>query len=311
MTPRSAEDYGASPETPQRRCLEGVRDADVVILLVGERYGQLQEESGLSPTHEEYKEAKERKPVLTFVQLGVRREARQEAFLEEVRGWSSGHYTEDFSAEQELQGLVTRRLHEYELSLASGAVDAEEMASRAADLAPTNPRFYSTYVPSLAITVVGGPTQTVLRAAELEDPALEVDLQRGAMFGGSPVFDRSERTESRQEERTLALVQERASLLVDQQGSVRVTQPAAAEVPDYSRSMVLIEEQLQERAAGGLRFAGWVLDRVDPRRRLSDVLVTAYLSGVGMRGWRTREEHRSNPSSAVTVGEWGWKTRSK
>lgn len=303
--PRHAEDYGASPETPQRRCLEGVRDADVVVLLVGERYGQPQE-SGLSPTHEEYEEARERKPVLTFVQRGARRGVRQEAFLEEVRGWSSGHYTEDFSSEEELQGLVTRRLHEYELSLASGTVDEEEMASRAADLAPTNSRFYSSYLPSLAITVVGGPAQTVLRAAELEDLALEVDLQRGAMFGGSPVFDRSERTESRQEGRTLALVQERASLLVDQQGSVRVTQPAAAEVPgDYSRSMVLIEEELQERAADGLRFAGWVLDRVDPRRRLSDVLIIVHLSVGGMRGWRTRDEHRRNPSGAVAVGGMG------
>src|SRR3712207_3309685 len=79
--PRRAEDYGASPETPQRRCLEGVRDADVVVLLMGERYGQPQD-SGLSPTHEEYEEAKERKPVLAFVQRETRRETRQDAFLE-------------------------------------------------------------------------------------------------------------------------------------------------------------------------------------------------------------------------------------
>lgn len=183
--PRRAEDYGASPETPQRRCLEGVRAADVVVLLVGECYGQPQE-SGLSPTHEEYEEAKERKPVLTFVQRGVQREGRQEAFLDEVRGWSSGHYTEDFSREEELQGLVTRRLHEYELSLASGTADEDEMTSRAVDLAPTNSRFYSSYLPSLAITVVGGPAETVLRAAELEDPALEIDLQRGRCLAIRP-----------------------------------------------------------------------------------------------------------------------------
>lgn len=303
--PRRAEDCGASPDTPQRRCLEGVRDADVVVLLLGERYGRPQE-SGISPTHEEYEEAKERKPVLTFVQQGVQREDRQEALVDEVQGWSSGHYTEDFSSEEELQTLVTRSLHEYELSLASGTMDEEEMVSRAADLAPTHSRFYVSYLPSLTITVVGGPAQTVLRAAELEDPALEIDLQRGAMFGGSPVFDRSERTDSRQEGRTLVLAQEKASLLVDQQGSMRVTQPAAAEVPgDYSMSMVLIEEQLQERAARGLRFAGWVMDRVDPRRRLSDVLVIAHLTGAGMRGWRRLEEHQRNTSGTVAVGGMG------
>ena len=74
--PRRAEDYGASPDTPQRRRLEGVRDADVMVLLLEERYGRPQE-SGLSPTHEEYEEAKERKPVLTFVQCGVQREGGQ------------------------------------------------------------------------------------------------------------------------------------------------------------------------------------------------------------------------------------------
>ena len=64
--PRMAEDYGASPDTPQRACLAGVRDADVVVLLLGARYGHPQE-SGLSATHEEYREAKERRPVLAFV----------------------------------------------------------------------------------------------------------------------------------------------------------------------------------------------------------------------------------------------------
>jgi hypothetical protein len=34
-----AEDFGAAPDSPQRSCLAGVRSADVVLLLVGSRYG--------------------------------------------------------------------------------------------------------------------------------------------------------------------------------------------------------------------------------------------------------------------------------
>ena len=57
-----AEDYGASPNSPQQTCLQGVRDADVVVLLLGARYG-FKQASGLSATHEEYREAKEQHPV--------------------------------------------------------------------------------------------------------------------------------------------------------------------------------------------------------------------------------------------------------
>lgn len=230
---RRAEDYSASPETPQRKCLTGVREADVVVLVMGKRYGQPQE-SGLSPTHEEYEEAKERKPVLTFVQQGVQCADRQREFLEEVRSWGSGHYTENFATGDKLQGLVTRRLHEYELSLVSGTTDEGEMISRAAALVPAERGFYASYGPSLQLTVVGGPTQTVLSAAELEDPTLKRDLKREAMFGNSPVFDDSQGTASRQEGRALILEQEWASLLVDEQGSVRVTQPTADKTSEYS-----------------------------------------------------------------------------
>jgi hypothetical protein len=51
-----AENIPASPGTPQQACLAAVRDSDLVVLLIGERYGYPQL-SGLSATHEEYREA--------------------------------------------------------------------------------------------------------------------------------------------------------------------------------------------------------------------------------------------------------------
>ena len=75
-----AEDLGATPASPQQACLGLVRDGDVVVLLMGERYGAVQP-SGLSATHEEYREARERKPVLVFVEEQVTREELQAAFL--------------------------------------------------------------------------------------------------------------------------------------------------------------------------------------------------------------------------------------
>ena len=78
-----AEDFGASPASPQEVCLHGAREADVVVLLVGARYGYPQA-SGLSATHEEYREARERCRVLVFVQQGVEHEPPQQKILREA-----------------------------------------------------------------------------------------------------------------------------------------------------------------------------------------------------------------------------------
>ncbi len=85
-----AEDLGATPTSPQQACLGLVRDSDVVVLLIGESYGAVQP-SGLSATHEEYREARERKPVLVFVQEHVTRDEQQAEFLTEVQDWATGH----------------------------------------------------------------------------------------------------------------------------------------------------------------------------------------------------------------------------
>lgn len=61
--PVMAEDFGARPSSPQVACLSGLREADAVVLVLGDRYGAVQA-SGLSATHEEYREAQGRKPVI-------------------------------------------------------------------------------------------------------------------------------------------------------------------------------------------------------------------------------------------------------
>ena len=53
--PLMAEDFGAQAHSPQIACLNGVRDADLIVLILGESYGAVQS-SGLSATHEEYRE---------------------------------------------------------------------------------------------------------------------------------------------------------------------------------------------------------------------------------------------------------------
>jgi Domain of unknown function (DUF4062) len=91
--PFMAEEFGAQPHSPEIACLAGVRQSDLVVLLIGESYGVVQS-SGLSATHEEYREAKGRKPILAFVQRGIQPDARQKEFMAEVQSWESGLFRE-------------------------------------------------------------------------------------------------------------------------------------------------------------------------------------------------------------------------
>ncbi len=292
---RRSEDFAASAASPQRACLEGVRWADAVLLLLGERYGATQT-SGLSATHEEYREAKERRPLLAFVQAGIKPEPKQGTFIEDVRSWESGRITSSFTTPDDLQGAVTRALHELELSMSAGGADEGEMLQRAQDLLPQRMGYSS---PTLALVVVGGPRQPVLRPSELEDRSLERDLLREALLGDRSVFVTEEGTRSRVEGNALIVEQQSASVRVDDLGSVVITQPARAEDRRSSGIADLIEEDLRDRILRSLGLAAWILDRVDNLHRLSSVLPVMALNNAGYMPWRTQEEHDRSPNSAT------------
>jgi hypothetical protein len=298
-TVTAAEDFRASPHTPQQVCLGAVRDADVVVLLLGARYGAPQN-SGLSPTHEEYREARGAKPVLTFVQKGVTREPEQEAFLKEVSTWEGGGYREDFDSPTTLGAAVTRALHDWELSQQAGPVNEEELTARAAALLPTRSAHAAGVAP-LHVVVAGAPTQQVLRSGDLDDEALRRDIQREAVYGDHPVFDSQLGVQAPVVQgTTLLIAQANAQITLDEQGNVRVSRPAR----EGGRESVmgglpcLVEEDVRGRIADGIRYAGWLLNRIDPTHRLSRVALACRLAGVGYLPWRTRAEVAASPNAA-------------
>lgn len=290
---KRAEDFGASPDSPQQACLAGVGWADAVVLLLGERYGQLQA-SGLSATHEEFREARDRSTVLAFVHEGVEREEAQDAFLAEVRDWTAGVYTAGFSTPDELRDAVTRALHELELAQQVGPADEGEMLARASELVPDRSGFGA---PTLTVVVAGGPRQEILRPAELERAELLRDLQREALFGEVPVLDSTQGTGTAIRGTALVLEQTAGSILVDQLGTVRVIQPAHREDERWSVALpVLVEEDMHDLLHRALRFSGWVLDYVDPTHRITDVVPVVSLQRSSL-SWRTRAEHERSPNS--------------
>lgn len=296
---KRSEDFGASANAPQQACLAGVRWADVVVLLLGARYGDRQS-SGISATHEEYQEAKSRCPVLAFVQRDVDREAAQQEFIEEVRSWAGGVLTGDFASSEELHDAATRALHELELAQQAGPVDEGELAERAHELIPDRYGFQGA---TLCVATACGPRQQVLRPSELDEPSLERDLHREALLGEHAVLDTAQGVQPRVIGESLLLEQAQASLLVDSLGSVRLTVPAAEAGTGLP---VLIEEDVADRLARSLRLTAWILDRIDAVRRLSHVAPTVALLSAAYLGWRTHAEHAASPNTVqmpMNVGD--------
>ena len=293
----AAEDFRASPSSPQQVCLGGVRDADVVMLLLGARYGTPQR-SGLSPTHEEYREARGSKPVLVFVQTDATPEPGEGTFIDEVSSWEGGQYREPFDTPESLRKAVTGALHRWEVNQQAGPVNEEELRARAAALLPRRTT-YSPGSPLLHVIVAGAPAQRVVRPGALDDSALQREMEREAVYGDRPVFDRSQGVQATVSGATLTIGQRNAEIALDEQGSVRVSRPARDAGGQIGVSIAsLIEEDVCERIADAIHYAGWLLERIDPTHRLSRVAVMCRLDGVGYLPWRTRAEVAASPNRA-------------
>lgn len=292
--PIMAEDFGSSPKSPQIACLEGVRQADLVVLILGNDYGVVQP-SGLSATHEEYREAKERKPVIAFVQSGVERSAQQAEFVNEVQGWESGLFRGSFKNANDLRVAITRDLHDYQLANATGPIDKEELIERADKLLTTTRRITDSGRATLNLALTGSPKQTVLRPIEIESTTLIDDLSQALLFGERQLFDRTLGVRNAIDDRTLSLTQGRSGgyLSLDEEGSMLILQPLRE-----SKSMMseIIQEHVQEQLLRALAYGNWLLDRIDETQRLSHIALAVSLSNADHMGWRTQRESDDSPN---------------
>ena len=107
----------ALPHTPRKACLDGVAASDVVVLLLGSRYGSVHSanEVAMSATHEEWGHARDLgKDVLVFVEGISDWEPDQEAFLTEVGDYLEGRFYKQFSTESQLFDEVIDALRHLE-----------------------------------------------------------------------------------------------------------------------------------------------------------------------------------------------------
>ncbi len=302
--PVMAEDFGARPSSPQIACLQGIRECDVLVLVLGEHYGATQP-SGLSATHEEYREARQTKRVLAFVQEGVTADPQQGAFIEEVQAWEKGLLRRGFVDPDGLRDAVTTALLDVTVAAVTGPVDEADLETRAIELIPAESRNMVTSV-ALEVALTAGPAQRVLRPVEIEDPALAEELLQAALFGPDQLFDRSAGNETGLVDGVLVARQERgASVRLDERGSITLRLPLDGHTRsrgfDVAGHMVIVEEVVQQRLMTALGFAAWIMERIDATQRLTHIAIAARISGAEYRAWRTLAQNSASPNS-VSMG---------
>lgn len=290
-----AEDFGASPDSARTECLAAVRAADVMILILGSEYGQPMG-SGLSATHQEYREARESTSVLGFLHADAVPDADQAGFIREVRDWEEGHYTASFQDADELRDKVLRALYEFRSRQDAAPLDTDALHARAGELLPEH-SFGGN--PALVLSVACGPACAVLTPSRLNDAALGRHLLGEALTGPFAVLNTSSGTEPSVTADAIVLDQRdtasRVEVHID--GSIVVIQPAMGVGNQFDALPSLVEEDIADRIERALKFSAAVLDHIDPERRISHIAARAGVLQAGHWTWRTRAEQERNPHS--------------
>jgi hypothetical protein len=167
-----AETAAASPDASKHALLPLVEQAGVVVLVLGARYGFIAEH-GISPTEDEFNHARKTStPVLVFVQKGVEREEKQDAFVKRVQGgWGEGAFTAFFSDATELGFKVVQALTSHrEAERGSDAVPAARQ--RARDLAIAADRRGASSGNSIRVAIVPVGGARIIDAVALDDGTL-------------------------------------------------------------------------------------------------------------------------------------------
>lgn len=111
MDPVRFEDFTALPEPSRNVCLQAVASSDAYLLLLGQHYGTPFPDTGLSPTHEEYRAALNKGiPRLAFRRRGVTMEPAQADFADEVEAYRTGLFRDTWEEIGELLSAVSDAL---------------------------------------------------------------------------------------------------------------------------------------------------------------------------------------------------------
>lgn len=281
MAPVMFETGAAADEASRRALLDRLAKCDAVILLLGAEYGE-PATRGMSPTEEEFNEARDRGiPVLALVQ-SVERVPEQEDFLRRVRGeWEQGHLTADFTDATDVGFAVVKALNEWR-SRSSG--DRWPAASeRALKLAEGDDRRGSFSGGSkLRIVFVPAVDRPLLDAVSLRDASLVDDLAAAArdsrLAPQSVAIEGGVGREAVRLELKGGRGFDDLALVVGFDGAVVAEGAVGGDELGFGGSVVMADRarDVIERAA---RFAELTWQRIDARDEVREVAVLVAVPG--------------------------------
>lgn len=314
--PVRAEDFPAAGHSPRNACLDGVRSADALVLLLGLRHGFLAP-SGKAVTEEEYEEARRcHRRVLVFLEDVPDREPPQEAFVERVQEFVDGHWRKTFRDSVELTRLVREAVTEADLTVAP---HLENRARERIDAALRRRPPESQGIVWLETAWTTLRDEEVVDPVDLGDAAFQRQLQRLAHERDPPLcsYEQPKRTEVSTSSLTITQADPAAwreardlvALEICSDGTLSIAQnvngtEARTGVTD-SDSMFdmyfLAPSVVRERLERAWAFAASWWNERDRHKRHDPLLFNLALHDVGSRRWG--EPARSSGGGITIPGE--------
>jgi len=288
-----SEDFPAQPNTPQQACLQAVREADVMVLLLGAKYGTIQL-SGLSATQEEYEEAEHvGKPILVFIESNTDPDQKQKQFIDQFRSWHSGKILDYFLNLSDLKYKIKRSLYQLDQSISNSEFDSNSLVKRAESLIGGDITYRE---PLLLFSLVGGPKNQIIRPAVLNDFNFQQQIEQYAKKKNHSVLESNEKTNKSIRNKWLILQQVSATIQLSQDGEIVVKKNLIGN-QDYRDGLpVIIKERVSEHILGILQFCANTLDKIDSAKSISRMIVSVRITGNQYTPWRTELEHKRNPN---------------
>lgn len=276
MHPVMFETEPARDEASRRALLDRLAACDAMVVLLGAEYGE-PVARGMSPTEEEFNEARERGiPVLVLVQ-DIDREPAQQEFLTRVRGsWERGRLSSSFTDATDVGLALVKTLDAWRRERQGGEVDASSQ-DRALALARGDERPGRTYGGSkLRVVAVPAVSRALLDAVSLRDPELGDELAAAARR--SHLIPQSAGLDATIGHDAVAIAVtgsggfEQLGLAVGFDGAVVAEGPVGGDEPAFGGSVVMADRArtIIERS---LAFAQAAWKRIDSRDEVRDVHV--------------------------------------
>lgn len=163
-SPLAFEDFTTQSVPSRQACVDGVKAADVYLLLIGPHYGHRFEDTGQSPTHDEWVSAQQAGiPRLVFLKDGVELDDDQQEFYRSISSYTTGVFYNSFTSTADLLTKVAAAIRQLETapkSLTWSPLTKPATPTWRRDYDPqANSHYASSLRAQLEVHVLGQPAQ--------------------------------------------------------------------------------------------------------------------------------------------------------